>query len=403
MGSAILNSSMFELRTCDLIVTFKSLKTKTMLRFIATTILSAILLIAVISIITESLYGGGAEFPDKTNTPTLAGESLEVVANLDYPPGNIAVSDTGRVFFTFHPEARPPFNIAELIDGKAVQVSLNDDINLHSVLSMRIDRQNRLWLLDYADHGSATPQILAIDLDTMNVVHHHEFSADIAKLGSHLNDFQVNQDGSKIYIANASILGLSPSIIIYDTQSQTSRQLLLDHASVEPDFYTPNVEGEKMLMFGVFAIRPGVDSIALDRNGEWLYFAPVTDEHLHRIRTRDLNNLSLTHEQLGKKVERFGEKTMSDGITTDNAGNIYLSDMEHSAIVRIKPDRTLETLIKDPKLRWPDGFSFGLNGWLYVTSSALQEVIAKTDTHIAKHGPYQIFRVKTDSTAAAGH
>jgi len=374
-----------------------------MLRFIATSILSIIVLIAVISVATESIYGGGADFPDRTTAPTLSTDALEVVANLDYPPGNIAVSNTGRIFFTLHPEGRPPFNVAELINGKAIEVPISDNIELRTVLSVRIDRQNRLWILDYADHGSATPQILAIDLNTMKVVHHYEFSSDIAGLGSHLNDFQVSQDGSAIYIANASVLGLNPSIIIYNTLSKTARQVLLDHEAVIADFYVPNVEGEKMLIFGVFAIRPGVDSIALDRNEEWLYFAPVTDEHLHRIRIDDLNDLSLTHEKLAQKVERFGEKTMSDGITTDNAGNIYLSDIEHSAIVKMKPDTSLETLIKDPKLRWPDGFSFGPNNWLYVTSSALQDVIGKTNSYIAEHGPYQIFRIKTGASAAAGH
>jgi hypothetical protein len=374
-----------------------------MLRFIATTILSIIVLIAVISITTETIYGGGADFPDLTTTPSLSGDALEAVANLDYPPGNIAISSTGRIFFTFHPEGRPPFNIAELVDGKAVEIQLNNDIQLSTVLSMRIDRQNRLWLLDYADHGTATPQIVAIDLATMKVTHHYEFSSDIAGIGSHLNDFQVSQDGSTIYIANASILALNPSIIVYNTRNKTAREVLLEHESVNADFYVPNVEGEKMLIFGVFAIRPGVDSIALDRNEEWLYLAPVTDEYLHRIRTSDLNNLSLNPEQLAQKVERFGKKTMSDGITTDNAGNIYLSDIEHSAIVKMKPNASLETLIKDSKLRWPDGFSFGPDGWLYVTSSALQDVIGKTDAYIAEHRPYQIFRVKTDTTTTAGH
>lgn len=395
---------MFDLRTYDLIAAHKQLKTKNMLRIIASSVLSIIVLIAVVSIATETIYGGGeANFPDRTQSPTLASEALELVANLNYPPGNIAVSQSGRVFFTFHPEGRPDFNIAELINGKATPIAIEHDITLHTVLSMRIDQQNRLWLLDYAEHGTASPQILAFDLETMNIVHHHVFSSDIAGLGSHLNDFQVSQDGSTIFIANASILGLSPSIIIYDAHNKSSREVLLGHESINADVYIPNVEGEKMLIFGVFAIRPGVDSIALDRNEEWLYFAPVTDEHLHRVRVSDLNNTTLSDEQLTQKVERFGEKTMSDGITTDEKGNIYLSDIEHSAIVKMKPDRSLETIIKDPMLRWPDGFSFGPNGWLYVTSSALQDVIGKTDRYIAEHGPYQIFRVKTNSNPVAGH
>ena len=374
-----------------------------MLRFIATLILSSIVIIGISSATIDAIYGGGDDFPDRSSVALLPQSALEVVANLDYPPGNIAVSKTGRIFFTFHPEGRPPFNIAEFVNGKAIEIPVDKSIKLHTVLSMRIDQQNRLWVLDYADHGTATPQLVAFNLNSMKVVHHFEFPSHIAGLGSHLNDFQVSRDGSRIYIANASVLGLAPSIVIYDILNKKARQVLQDHDAVTADFYVPKVEGEKMLMFGVFAIRPGVDSIALDRNEEWLYFAPVTDEYMHRIKVSDLNDDTLNETQLAQRVERFGKKTMSDGITTDNVGNIYLSDLEHSAIVRMKPDASLETLIKDPKLRWPDGFSFGPDNWLYVTSSSLQHVIAKSDSYIAEHRPYQIFRFKTDIGAVAGH
>jgi len=40
-------------------------------------------------------------------------------------------------------------------------------------------------------------------------------------------------------------------------------------------------------------------------------------------------------------------------------------------VLLLAPDRTLRTLGKDPKLRWPDGLSFGPDGWLYVSCSAL--------------------------------
>ena len=158
-----------------------------------------------------------------------------------------------------------------------------------------------------------------------------------------------------------------------------------------------------MLMFGVFAIRPGVDSIALDRTEEWLYFAPVTDEKMWRVRVKDLNNAALSAQELKNKVEAFADKTMSDGITIDDANNIYISDLEHSAIMKMRPDGTMQTLYKDKKLRWPDGFSFAPNGWLYLTASALQEVIAKPDQYIKEKGPYQIFKLKTDSSAYPGH
>ena len=55
---------------------------------------------------------------NRTTAPSLPGSALEVVVNLDFPPGNIAVSRTGRVFFTLHPDGKPPHKVVELIDGR---------------------------------------------------------------------------------------------------------------------------------------------------------------------------------------------------------------------------------------------------------------------------------------------
>src|SRR5256712_13790407 len=63
---------------------------------------------------------GGSGLETRTPAPTLPASALEVVADLDYPPGNIAVSGTGRVFFTLHPNGDPPIKLVELIGGKPV-------------------------------------------------------------------------------------------------------------------------------------------------------------------------------------------------------------------------------------------------------------------------------------------
>jgi len=350
-------------------------------------------------------YGGGRDFEDRTTAPDMPPSVLEKVADLDLPPGNIAVSETGRIFFTFHPEARPDVNVAEWVDGEAVPYpeDLPKELAYQSVLSLRIDRQNRLWILDNANHGAGTPRIFAIDLATDEVVHRHDFPSKIAGVGSHLNDFQVSPDGMKIYIADASIFRKNPALVVYDVKTKLARRLLEGHPSVTPDPYVPVVQGRKMIIFGVFAIRPGVDSIALDRNGEWLYFAPVTDDFMHRIRRADLDNEDLSTDELAQRVEQFALKTMSDGITTDIEGNIFLSDADQSAIVMLEPSGNLRTLIKDPMLRWPDGFSFGPDGWLYVTCSALHEVIMRSRSHITSEAPYQIYRFRPGTTAPAGH
>src|SRR5438067_7929381 len=98
-----------------------------------------------------------------------------------------------------------------------------------------------------------------------------------------------------------------------------------------------------MTLFGLVTLKIGVDSIALDKQGRWLYYAPVSDDRMYRIAVRDLNDTSLRAEDLAAKVEGWGRKTMSDGITMDVDDDIFISDMEHSAIVELRPDHELVT------------------------------------------------------------
>ena len=105
---------------------------------------------------------------------------------------------------------------------------------------------------------------------------------------------------------------------------------------------------------------------------------------------------------MAARVEDFAAKTLSDGLTMDVDDNVYLSDMEHSAVVRLGPDRRLTTLVKDARLRWPDGFSFGPDGWLYVTCSSLQHVLFVSRAEMRAHAPYQIFRFQPGVAGVPG-
>jgi hypothetical protein len=50
--------------------------------------------------------------------------------------------------------------------------------------------------------------------------------------------------------------------------------------------------------------------------------------------------------------------------------------------------------VKDERLRWPDGLSWGPDGCLYVTCSALQHVLFRSAAEVRAHAPYQIYRFK---------
>jgi sugar lactone lactonase YvrE len=367
-----------------------------------------ILLIGLAAVIRLRYGGGSTGFPERNTPPLFSADVLETVADLEMPPGNIAVSADGRVFVSLHPEARPEIKVAELIGGRAVPYPTAEMQRKQSgapffdtVLSLRIDRSGRLWTLDNAEHGLRQPRLLGFELATGRLVHHFDFPSGCAPLGSHLNDFQVSPDGRNIFIADASIFGLRPALVLYDVEARRCRRLLEGHRSVQPDPWIPIVQGRKMRVFGLFTIQPGVDSIALDPQGEWLYFAAVTAEHMYRARAADL--LRAAAEDQEPAVEIYAEKTMSDGISADRQGNLYLSDPESSSIVRLGTDRRLQTLVKDAKLRWPDGFSFGPDGWLYVTCSALQQVIGRLPSQVRAAGPFQVYRFRPGAEGVPGH
>ena len=379
-------------------------------RLLGTALILLLLAVMALALTLRLRYGGGESFPDRTTRPELPASVLEIVADLDTPPGNTAVSAGGRVFVTLHPEARPEIKVAELVNGRvqpypdmSFQTGANNPRFFRSVLSLRIDRHNRLWTLDNAHHGVEPGRLLAFDLANGQVVHEYVFPKAIAGLGSHLNDFQVSPDGRHIYIADASFFAKTPALIVYDVEQESARRLLEAQPSTTAEPYIPVVQERKMQAFGLVAIRPGVDSIALDARGDWLYFAPVTNNHMYRIRAQDLLDTALSAEALALRVENFALKTMSDGITMDTQDNIYISDPEHSAIVLLDPQRRLRTLVKDPKLRWPDGFSFGPDGWLYVTCSALHQVIGLPPSSVRKHAPYQVFRFRPGPAGVPGH
>jgi sugar lactone lactonase YvrE len=365
-----------------------------------------------VAVVVYIRYGGtGRPFPALFTQPILPASLVEVVAVLDQPPGNLAVSKEGRVFFTYHAESRPDIKVLELVKGNPVPYpNLEFQNKRHDgkswfdqVFSLRIDRQNRLWTLDHGFHGIRQPRLLAFDLASGKLVHEFNFPSGIAGIGSYIQDMQIDASGVKIYIAYLGVLSKKPAIIIYDTITKTARRILECHPTVMEQDYEINSKGRRMyLLFGLYWMHPAIDPIALDKNDEWLYFGPMSGDTLYRARVADLNDTSLTDKDLGRRIESFSKKSQCDGLTMDTEGNIYVTSMEDGAINIIGQDRVQKTLITHPLFRWPDGLSFGPDGYVYIADSDIPDIMLKSKSHIKANGPYYIFRFQSGKKGIPG-
>jgi Major royal jelly protein len=342
-------------------------------------------------------YGGGESYPDLSTPPILAEASLEEVLSYPEPIGNVAVSADGRLFFTVHPDSRPRGNrLLEFVGGAAVpfpdvgaQLELFD-----SVLGLTVDRQNRLWTIDHGLHGLRNARLLAFDLGSNALVHDHVLPPEIAPAGSTLQDLQVSADGSTVIIADTSILRQSPALIVYDLATGTARRVLESEDAVSAEDFLIHANGRALSFLGGLAsLRGGVDGLTLGQ--EWLYFGALNGSRLFRVALGDLLDERLSAEELAARVEPYAQKPLSHGISADTSGNIYVTDVEHNSVYLISGDRPPRTLLRSTRIRWPDGLSLGPDGSLYITDSALPELLLKSREHIAAERPYRIFRIRT--------
>jgi sugar lactone lactonase YvrE len=355
-------------------------------------------LMVILAVTLRVRYGGGDPYPDLSTAPLFPDGALELAATVDEPIGNLAVSADGRLFFTIHPESRPTgAKLLEWVDGKAVpfpsaeaQAELFD-----TVLGVAIDGRGRLWTIDHGNHGLARTRLLAIDLATRQVVHDHVFSSDVAELGSFLQDLQVDPAGETVYVADVSFWRRNPGIVVYDVAAGTARRVLDSHSSVFPqDWIIRNPIKDMEFFGGLVALKAGVDGVALSRDGQWLYYGAMNHDTMYRVRTADLRDGALPADQLAARVEAVGKKPLNDGLSTDIAGNVLITDVEHGGVARMKPDGTLETLVKSERIRWADALSYGPDGWLYVADSAIPEQMLQSREHIASRAPYHVYRFR---------
>ncbi len=333
--------------------------------------------------------------------PLLSAGAIEVVAELPFPPGNLAVDPEGRLYFTAHPEAHPegaklwvldPAGPLEPVTKPRPFPSEAFQAQLRTPLGVRLDAAGRLWVVDHGDYGDVAPTLSAFDRVTGEVLFRMAFPDDVG--GSMFNDMAVDSDHDVAYVADPSAYEFEPAIVVVDLREKSSRRVLVEDRSVESEGQKLVVRGKFLKIYGL-TLQVDVDTIALSKDGQWLYYGPLNGSKVWRVPTKVLRDVAADADRQAAAVEEWSPKPCSDGAAMDSRGNLYVTAPELDGIVVVGQDRTPRLLVKDPRIAWPDGVALSADeGWLYVTCSQLHDVMGEDPSDIVRKGPFRILRIR---------
>ena len=322
--------------------------------------------------------------------------TLTEVATFEHQVTGVTVSEDGRIFVNFPRWAEDaPVSVAELRDDgtlvaypderwnewrNARKQELSADDRWVCVQSVVADGRGSLWVLDPAAPATSHlvpggAKLVQIDLATNAVRRTIAFGEDVAPEGSYLNDVRFSPDGRYAYITDSGAKG---ALVVVDLERGAGRRVLDGHPYTQPEAdVVVRTDGKPLRRPDGRGAEFAADGIALSPDGRHLYWQALTGRTLYRIPTSALHDASLDDERLIAKVERVGENGVSDGLWIDARGHMYISALEENA-VKVRDlsgtDDGVRTVVTDERLRWPDTFSEGPDGTIYVTASHIQDM-----------------------------
>lgn len=321
--------------------------------------------------------------------------------SFDEPLGNVAVTQHQvypiQVFFSVHPESKPKgAKIYELKHGKAKPFPDSAfQAKFISPLGIYLDLQNRLWVLDHGNYAFKNPKIFAFDAESGKLLLEYNFPKEIVRKFVMLNDLTVTPDGEYVFISAPGLFKKRSSIIAFNVKEKKAHRILTDHPSVMTQKITPVVDGKKMqFILGLYKVRPGVDGIDVDPDGNYLYYTAMSHQKLYRVPINILTDFDKPESIIETRLEELWDRPLCDGIRVDENKTVYLTDFENHQILALDDKGNKEVILLNENIRWADGLSFGADGYLYITDSALQHVIMKSKKKFKEHSPFGLWRVK---------
>ncbi|MFA0539081.1 L-dopachrome tautomerase-related protein [Vibrio sp. 10N.222.54.E8] len=343
---------------------------------------------------------------------TAQAADIEVIAQLDGTrPGNITVTEQGRVFLSMQPLDAPELRVVELMkDGSTVPFPTLDwsngpekgEVGFESVIGIDSTEDGVVWILDMGSADAPT-QIVAWDTTNDKLFKRIEISKDVQVGNSFLQDFALDTKRNQMYIADTSLGNLygeaAPAFVVVDLATGESRRLLQSNKALLSPEHEVIIDQSRMAKKredgSSDALYLGLNPITIDANNEWVYFGSVNGSAIYRIPAAALANKKLSEDALSENIEFFSEKRPSDGMIISDKGDIYVGDIEKNAI-GIANEEGYKLYAQDDKLlSWADGFSIQ-GDYLYITQNSLHFHPAFNEGEEGASKPFHVLRIKLD-------
>jgi sugar lactone lactonase YvrE len=322
---------------------------------------------------------------------------LRTVALLQIRPGNVTVTDNGRVFSTIHPmdgdhdvqlvevtglhsyRAWPSTDV-QTLDGNY------SDATIDSPLGIALDGQGGLWITDMGNHLGKT-RLWGFDVASGELIRKITLPQNVAPEGSFIQDLVIDPERGYAYLADIA----NPGLVTVNLNSGEAWRFG-SHASLQPQPEARMVINGKAIQFGGAPANVGVNPITLSSDHNTVFFGAMNGLDWFSVPARPLREHA-SDRRVADSIVRVGPKPVSDGADTDPGGRHFFTNLNQNGIDALTPEGKLEPLVRDERLNWPDSVRMGSEGWLYVAVNQLHKAPPFTGGKDLGKPPYAIYKV----------
>ncbi|GAB3023763.1 SMP-30/gluconolactonase/LRE family protein [Spirosoma pulveris] len=319
----------------------------------------------------------------------------------------VTTTDSGRVFVCFpRREDETGLRVGEIRADGTISPYPDEEWNTLSanqttrpafirVRSLRIGPDHNLWIVD-TGQLKPTPEpmvegakVVVIKVETNQIIRVIPLDG-VVKANSLVDDVRITP--SHIYLTDAG----APALIVLDRQSGRGRRILEDDDSVT-DMRPILAEGQILRYPNGEEVRIHADQLEVSPDGRYLYFQPASGL-MSRIDTFFVNDVTLPPADVAKQVQLFVDTPGTGGTTIDADGNMYLSDINLSRILKITPDGKTSVLIADPRLIWVGSMWIDDAGFLWLPAGQLNRTPLFRQGKSAVIYPIHLYKLQIGAT-----